>query len=127
MARIRVRTKLVLSLTLTTIALTGASLLIVQTYLGRHAKREIREQMANSTVTFQHFTQQRLKLLAQSAAVSADLPIIKALMTTDHERTIQDASTDLWQLTESDLFLLANPAGKVMALHTNTGDFPRQI
>src|SRR5688572_20993010 len=115
MASIRLRTKLVLSLILTTAALTGASLLIVQNYLERRARQEIHEQIASSFVTFEHFTQQRQKLLVQSAAVSADLPNIKALMTTDHEKTIQDASADFWQLTESDLFLLADPEGKVMA------------
>ena len=126
MARIRLRTKLVLSLILTTAALTGASLLIVQNYLERRARQEIHEQIASSFVTFEHFTQQRQKLLVQSAAVSADLPNIKALMTTDHEITIQDASADFWQLTESDLFLLADPDGKVMALHTSADDFHRE-
>src|SRR5262245_10171587 len=127
MVRIRLRTKFLFSLIFTTAALTGASLLIVQKYLGKRAHREIYEQLNSSLLTFQQFAQQRQRVLAQSAEIAANLPNIKALMTTQDERTIQDASADFLQMAASDLFLLANPAGKVMALHTSTGAFDRQI
>jgi signal transduction histidine kinase len=127
MVKIRLRTKFLFSLIFTTAALTGASLLIVQKYLGKHARREIYEQLNSSLLTFQQFAQQRQRVLAQSAEIAANLPNIKALMTTQDERTIQDASADFLQMAASDLFLLANPAGKVMALHTSTGAFDRQI
>jgi signal transduction histidine kinase len=126
MAGVRLRTKFLLSLIVTTAALSSATLLIVQYYLSRHARDQIHDQISSSFLTFQDFSQQRQRLLLQSAAVSADLPNIKALMTTDHEATIQDASYDFWQLAESDLFLLANPAGRVMALHTTTADLGRE-
>jgi signal transduction histidine kinase len=47
----------------------------------------------------------------------AEIPTLKALMTTRHAPTIQDGSTPFWKLAGSDLFLLADPGGKVMALH----------
>ena len=121
MARFRLRSKLVLSLIFTTAVLTGASLLSVQNYLGRHAREEIREQLSSALGTYELYAQQRQKMLLQSAALSADLPIIRSLMTTNHAPTIQDSSADFWRLTESDLFLLADPAGKVMALHPSGG------
>ncbi len=127
MVKIRLRTKFLLSLIFTTAALTGASLLIVQKYLGKYARHEIYEQLNSSLLTFQQFAQQRQRVLAQSAEIAANLPNIKALMTTQDERTIQDASADFLQMAVSDLFLLANGAGKVMALHTQTGAFDRQI
>jgi signal transduction histidine kinase len=123
MANIRLRTKFLLSLILTTTVLTITVLLIVQVYLRNHARQEIQEALRNSVMTFQQFESQRERGLAQSAALVADLPNLRALMTTHHAPTIQDASADLWQLAGSDLFLLADPTGKVMALHTTAAGF----
>jgi signal transduction histidine kinase len=127
MTTIRLRTKLVLSLIFTTAVLTGASLLIVQNYLRKHAKREMNDQLISSLETFGQYAQQRQKMLSQSASVSADAPTIRALMTTKDELTIQDSAADFWKLTESDLFVLADPAGKVMALHPSTGGLERSV
>lgn len=123
MVKIRLRTKFLVSLIFTTTALTCAILLIVQNHLRKHARDEIYEGLHNSVVTFQHFEWQRQKTLAQSAGLLADLPSLRALMTTHHGPTIQDASTDFWQLAGSDLFLLADRTGKVMALHASTAGF----
>ena len=123
MAKIRLRTKFLLSLIFTTTVLTITVLFIVQTYLRNHARRDIQEALRNSVITFQQFESQRERGLAQSAALLADLPNLRALMTTHHAPTIQDASADLWQLAGSDLFLLADPTGKIMALHTSAAGF----
>ncbi len=123
MARIRLRTKFLLSLILTTAVLTGAVLLIVQNYLRNHARAEIQEALSSSVVTFNQFELQHERELAQSAALLADLPNLRALMTTRHAPTIQDASADFWRLAGSDLFVLSDPAGKVMGLHTSAAGF----
>src|SRR6202035_6006106 len=47
----------------------------------------------------------------------AELPTLKALMTTRDAPTIQDGSMPFWKLAGSDLFLLADMRGKVMGLH----------
>src|SRR5208337_2331757 len=119
MAKIQLRTKFLLSLIFTITVLTGTVLFIVQNYLRNHARREIYEALHNSVVTFQQFEVQRQRMLAQSAVLLADLPNLRALMTTQHAPTIQDASADLWHLSGSDLFLLADRTGKVVALHTS--------
>ncbi len=125
MANIRLRTELLLSLIITTTVLMGVVLLIVQNYLRNHARSEIHEALHNSVVTYQQFELQRRRELAQSAVLLADLPNLRALMTSQDAPTIQDASADLWQLTESDLFLLADRTGKVMALHTSAAGYRR--
>ncbi|MBZ5561655.1 MAG: HAMP domain-containing protein [Acidobacteriia bacterium] len=125
MVRIRLRTKFLLSLIVTTALLTSVILVIVQNHIRHHARQEIYEALSSSVLIFQQFERQRERTLAQSAGLLADLPNLKALMTTHHEPTIQDASTDFWQLTGSDLFLLADRTGKVMALHTATAGFDR--
>ena len=123
MAKIRLRTKFLLSLIFTTTVLTGTVLFVVQIYMRNHARREIDGALRNSVVTFQQFDLQRQRGLAQSAALLADLPNLRALMTTHHGPTIQDASADLWKLTGSDLFVLSDRSGEVMALHTSAAGY----
>lgn len=123
MASMRLRTKFLLSLVLTTTVLTGTVLLIVQHYLRNHARTEIREALHNSVVTFQEYESQRERELAQSAALLADLPDLRALMTTHDALTIQDGSDYLWRLARSDLFVLADRAGQVVAIHTSAAGY----
>ena len=49
-------------------------------------------------------------------ALLADLPNVRAMMTTHDAATIQDASRDLWHLAGSDLMMLADASGRVVAL-----------
>jgi signal transduction histidine kinase len=76
----------------------------------------IQRDLQNSISAFHNFQKQREVTLERSAALLADLPNVRALMTTHDPATIQDASRDLWQLAGSDLLLLADSSGKVMAL-----------
>jgi len=48
-------------------------------------------------------------------------------MTAPDEATIQDASGDVWRLAGSDLFVLADRSGKLVALHTATPGFTREL
>jgi len=125
MIKVRLRTKLLLSLVLTITALTCATLLIVRRRLSDRAPQEIYERLRNSVTTFQNFQRQREITLSQSAGLLANLPSLKALMTTQHAATIQDASEDFWKLAGSDLFVMADRSGKIMALHTSTPGFSR--
>jgi hypothetical protein len=48
------------------------------------------------------------------------------MMTTRDTATIQDASRDQWTLAGSDLLVLADRTGKVVALHSKAADFDRE-
>jgi len=134
MGRTRLRTKLVLSLIFTTALLSGASLLIVQNYLRRHAKLELDEQIPHAIKTLQQSAPQWQRPREQSAKMSADSISTRSLMTLTLTRAIQDASeaiqnnsADTFQMTGSQLFVLANAEGRVMALHSSTGTFERKV
>jgi signal transduction histidine kinase len=127
MVRIRLRTKFLLSMVLITTGLTSLSLLIVRQSVQSEAKEEIFSDLRNSVVTFQSFQHEKELTLSHSADLLADLPILRALMTTNHGATIQDGSAPVWQLTGSDLFVLADRSGKVVALHTRTPGFTREM
>jgi len=125
--KLRMRSKFLLSMLLISAGLTCASLLLVRHSVQGQVRRSIFTDLHNSVSTFQNFQREREVTLTHSADLLADLPNLRALMTTQHEATIQDASTDLWRLTASDLFVLADRQGKVVALHTSSPGFTREM
>src|SRR6266700_793680 len=127
MVRVRLRTKFLLSMVLISAGLTSLSLLLVRQSVRSEVQREIFSDLRNSVSTFQNFHREQESTLSHSADLLADLPNLRALMTTNHEATIQDGSTPLWHLAGSDLFVLADRDGKVVALHTKTPGFNRDM
>jgi signal transduction histidine kinase len=125
MFSLRLSTKFLLSMLLISSALTITSLLFVRRSIQSQVRREILADLRNSVLTFQNVQRQRENTLSRSAELMADLPILRSLMTTPDAATIQDASQRVWQLGGSDLFVLADRAGRVVALHTSTPGFTR--
>ena len=125
MARLRLRTKFLLSMLLISTGLTSTTLLVVRRSVQTEVRNKIFADLRNSADTFQNFQADREATLTRSAELLADLPNLRALMTTQDEATIQDASTGLWRLAGSDLFVLADRSGRVAGLHTSTPGFGR--
>jgi len=105
---------------LTSAGLTAVSLLIVQRSVERQVRRNLRVDLANSVETFRNFQRERESSLARSAELMADLPVLKALMTSHHAPTIQDGSTELFRLSGSDLFALVDQSNQVVGFHTRS-------
>jgi signal transduction histidine kinase len=127
MLKLRLRTKFLLSMLLISAGLTVTSLLLVRRSVQHQVKNAISADLQNSVSTFQNFQHERELTLSHSADLLADLPNLRALMTTHDEATIQDASTPLWQLAGSDLFVLADRSGAVVALHASSAGFTRAM
>jgi signal transduction histidine kinase len=127
MVKLRLRTKFLLSMLLVSAGLTSTTLLLVRRSVQHQVKNAISADLQNSVSTFQNFQRERELTLSHSADLLADLPDLRALMTTQHEATIQDASTHLWQLAGSDLFVLVDRSGAVVALHVASPGFTRQM
>lgn len=127
MLKLRMRTKFLLSMLLISAGLTCTSLLLVRHSVQKQIRREIFADLRNSVSTFQNFQRERELTLTHSAELLADVPNLRALMTTQHEATIQDASSGLWRLAGSDLFLLADRTGRVVALHTASPGLTREM
>ena len=122
MGGLRLRTKFLLSMVAVTAALTFTTLYVVQHTVRQQVRLEIQRDLQNSVSAFHNFQKQRELTLQRSAALLADLPNVRALMTTHDAATIQDQSHDLWNLAGSDLLVLADPSGKVMALQASPSE-----
>src|SRR5215831_4501071 len=117
------KTKFILALALILATLTSITLLLVQYRIQVHVRQDISQGLHNSVATFQNLQQQRESTLERSAALLATLPPLRALMTSGDKATIQEASGEFWNLTGSQLFVLADRSGSVAALHTTTPGF----
>src|SRR5206468_8573238 len=118
MIKLRLRTKFLLLLLMVSATVTAATLWLVGRTVRAEVRRQIPEALRNSLVVFRSFQRQREITLASLAELLAGLPSLKALMTTQDAATIQDASAGIWRLAPSDVFVLADRAGKVVAIHT---------
>lgn len=127
MPKFRLRTKLLLSMLLVSSAMTVASLLFVGRTMRTQMRREILADLSNSVLTFQNVQREREATLSRSAELMADLPTVRAMVTTADPETIQDASQDVFRMGHCDLFILADRAGRVVALHTSKPGFTPEM
>jgi len=122
LARLRLRTQLLVATLVIICALLGSLLLIVRHTVRSEIDEGVQESTNESLRAFENVQQERELQLSRTAAMLAELPPLKALMTTEHALTIQDASEPLWKLAGSQLFVLAGTDGHVLGLH---GTVPR--
>jgi len=109
-----------------TAGLTITSFMLVQRSVQTHVRQSIAINLRDSVSAFQDFRHERETMLTNDVALMADLPITRSIMSNSDPLTIQDASRDVWRIASSDLFVLVNESGRVVALHTNTPGFTRE-
>jgi signal transduction histidine kinase len=125
MTHLRLRTQLLIATLLLIGALTSASLLIVRYTVRSQVNQQVQAGVSASIQAFRSVQRQREPQLSRSAALLAELPTLKALMTTDAP-TIQDGATPFFRLSLSDLMVLSDNSGKVMALHMSRPGWTRE-
>jgi signal transduction histidine kinase len=126
MGRLRLRTKFLIAMLLTSAGLTAVSLLIVQHTVANHVRGGLSSDLADSVESFRNLQREREAELARLAELMADLPSLKALMTSRHAPTIQDGSREMFNLTGGDLFALLDPANQFVGFHTKSPGISRE-
>lgn len=117
MARLRLRSQLLIGALLIICGLTGAILFIVRGTVEGGVARNVQAGTEASLRAFANVQHQRELELSRTAAMLAELPTLKALMTSDDPVTIQDGSEPFWKLAGSDLLLLAGPSRRILGFH----------
>jgi signal transduction histidine kinase/CheY-like chemotaxis protein len=123
MRKIRLRTKFLISLLAISAGLTAGTLFIVSYNIEKRVREDIRVDLENSVNTYRRFERQRRDSLARSAQLLASLPNIRALMTTHDGATIQDGSGEVWRMSGTDLLVMADRGGNVLAMRTKANGF----
>jgi signal transduction histidine kinase len=127
LAKARLRTKFLLSLTLLIAALTFATLAVVRHAAEEQVRGVVEQNARNSVLTFQNLHAERQIQLERTAELLATRPELKAMMADDQVGVIQDASEQMWSSGDAELFALADWTGKIVALHTLVPGFPRDV
>ena len=121
------RAKFLFSLVLILALLTMGVLFVVRYRVELHVRQDIAQALQNSVATFRSLQQQRETTLERAAALVATLPPLKAVMTSGDPPTIQDASATFWKLAGSQLFVLIDRTGRIVALHATASDLPPTV
>ncbi len=117
---IRTFALLILATAAVTVIVTCLSLLLIRHRLRDQVESDLSQDLERSVVNFQNLQAERLRALDRENALLAELPTLKALMTSGDDRTIQDGASDFWQISSTDLFALANASGRIVALYTRS-------
>lgn len=117
----RMRTILLVSLLSLACGLTVMSLMVIHSVLGQQIRENLAASLSGSTHTFENLEQQRQQSLDHEVALIADLPPLKALMTTHDVKTIQDGGAVFWRDSGSDLLALMDASGNVVAVYSKAG------
>src|SRR6202451_3279900 len=126
LAKARLRTKFLVSLTLLIAALTFATLAVVRHAAQEQVRAAVEQDARNSVLTFQTLRAERQIQLERTAELLATLPELKAMMADEQLSGMQDASEQMWRSGDTELFALADWTGKIVALHTLVPGFSRE-
>jgi signal transduction histidine kinase len=119
------RTTMLVSLLLVAIAMTGIFLVLVRLTVQRQITNDLAEDTKRSEATFANLQTQRRHLLERTAALMADLPSLKALMTARDVRTIEDGGAEFWRVSGSSLFALSDQNGRMVSLYNDGAPLER--
>jgi signal transduction histidine kinase len=115
---IRTHVLLVVAMALVIAIVTSLCVLLIRHRLRVQVADDLSQDLDHSVITFQNLQAERLGALERENALLAELPTLKALMTSGDDLTIRDGAVEFWQLSGDDLFALADPSGRVVAAYT---------
>jgi signal transduction histidine kinase len=124
---VRTRVLLILAMSLVTMGTTFVSLLAIRRPLQNLITQNLSSDLAHSLATFQSVQAARLAALDRENALLADLPSLKALMTTNDERTIADGGVEFWKISGNELLALLDRDGNVKAAYVAGGSADAEL
>jgi signal transduction histidine kinase len=116
---IRTYALLVFGMAVVTLIVTSLCALIIRSRWRSQVTENVSQDLGHSVTAFQDLQAERLGALERENALLAELPTLKALMTSGDDLTIQNGLVEFWQISGTDLFALADPHGRIVAAYTN--------
>jgi len=114
------RTKLLVSMLAVVFLLTAAMLLLVQARMRRHVREDLISTLRTESAVYNEIEKARREQAQQSAAMIADQPSLKALMSTNDRLTVEDGSESILRSSQADLLILENVSGDLLAFHSTS-------
>jgi signal transduction histidine kinase/CheY-like chemotaxis protein len=98
--------------------LTAAVLVVVQARMRRHVREDLVSNLSAESAMYADFVRIRREQTQQSAAILADQPNLKALMSSNDPLTVQDGSMPILETSRADVLILESANGEILAFHT---------
>ena len=118
---IRTYVLLVLGMAVVTLIVTSLCVLIIRNRWRAQVTEDLAQDLGHSVTAFQDLQAERLGALDRENTLLAELPTLKALMTSGDDLTIQDGAVVFWQISGTDLFALADTRDRIVAAYTKSG------
>jgi len=118
------RTRLLLSFLAVVFLLTASVLTLIQVRMRAHVWEDLASTLHTELAVYSKVEDARRQQAEQSVALIADLPSLKALMSTRDIPTIQDGSESILRTSGADLLILEGTSGELLALHSSSGTVP---
>lgn len=116
----RTHVLLVLAMVLIIAVVTGLSLLLIRHQLRNQVAGNLSADLDHSVAALENMQAERLEILARENALLAELPTLKALMTSGDDLTIQNGTREFWNLSGADLFVITDAGGRTIASYSKT-------
>jgi hypothetical protein len=107
--------------------LTAAVLTLVQARMRIHVREDLVSTLRAESALYTQIEEARSDQAQQSAALIANQPSLKALMSTNDRLTVDDGSESLLETSHADLLVLENPSGDILAFHSKSDDVPSSV
>ncbi len=104
--------------------LTAAVLVLVQARMRIHVREDMVSTLGAQSAVYTQIEQARSQQAQQNAALIADQPTLKALMSTNDRITVEDGSEPMLKSSHADLLILENPSGEMLGFHSTSEDVP---
>lgn len=122
----RMRTKLLVCLLSVSCGLAALSLIAVHRVVERQARSQISSDLNRSLLTYHQMQGHRLQMLSREASLLAEIPHLKALLTTEDRGTIVDEGIEFYRVAGTEMFAIADAHGRPVVCYlgsaTLTGD-----
>jgi len=115
------RTRLLLSLLAVVFLLTASVLALIQVRMRSHVLEDLASTLRTELTVYSKVEEARRRQAEQSVALIAELPSLKALMSTGDIPTIQDGSESILRTSGADLLLLESSGREMWAIHSKSG------
>jgi signal transduction histidine kinase len=114
------RTTLLIALFALSIGLSALGLIVIRIHIQKQIQKQLSSDLVRSVISFQQQQGQQMAMLEREASLLANIPSLKALLTTQDDRTIADGSLDFWKLSGSSFFALLRQNGRLIT-YSNDG------
>jgi signal transduction histidine kinase/ActR/RegA family two-component response regulator len=118
------RTKLLAATVAVVFLLMAAVLALVQARMRGHVREDLASTLRAESAVYTQIEEARREQAQQSAALIADQPSLKALMSTNDRLTVEDGSEAFLDASRADLLILENSNGEILGFHARSDEAP---